>query len=523
MSKLDLNEKFAQAFELMENSFQNIFLTGKAGTGKSTLLQYFRDQTKKNIAVLAPTGVAAVNIKGQTIHSFFRFKPDITVSKVHQRYRNLKKTDLYKKLDAIVIDEISMVRADLLDCVDSFLRLHGKIKKEPFGGIQMIFIGDLYQLPPVVPRFEKKIFESHYPSPYFFDAHGFQGAEFQFIELDKIYRQQDPVFIEILNGIRNRSVTDEHLSRLNSRYHPNFHSIPDGFYIHLTPTNAKAREINLKEMVRLKQKAVEYEGILEGEFDERTLPTEKYLKLKIGAHVMLVNNDSRGRWINGTVGKIVDIEYDKESKQDIILVKLADGDIVEVTRHTWEMFQFHYDHSRKTIESKVVGSFTQYPIMLAWSITIHKSQGKTFDKVIIDLERGTFAHGQTYVALSRCTSLEGIMITKPIKKGHILMDWRVVKFLTGFQYKLAEKEKPIEEKMKLIQQAIESKKKLKMTYLKTSDERSERVIVPEYLGELTYQGKSFLGVEGYCFQRKDKRVFRVDRILDLELGEKTDE
>lgn len=519
MSKLDLNEKFVQAFELMENSLQNVFLTGKAGTGKSTLLRYFRGKTKKNIAVLAPTGVAAVNIKGQTIHSFFRFKPDITVSKVNQRYRKLKKSDLYKKLDAIVIDEISMVRADLLDCVDSFLRLHGKTKGKPFGGVQMIFIGDLYQLSPVVPRFEKEIFESHYLSPYFFDAHGFREAEFQFVELEKIYRQQDPVFIEILNGIRNRSVTDEHLSRLNSRYQLNFHPLQDDFYIYLTPTNDKAREVNLKEMASLKQKMVEYAGILEGKFDEKTLPTEKYLRLKIGAQVMLVNNDSQGRWINGTVGEIVDIEYDKEIKEDIILVKLGSGDIVDVTRHSWEMFQFHYDSSRKTIESEVVGSFTQYPIMLAWAITIHKSQGKTFDKVIIDLERGTFAHGQTYVALSRCTSLEGIVITKPIKKGHILMDWRVVKFLTAFQYKLAEKEKSVEEKMKLIQQAIEAKQKLKMTYLKTNDERSERIIVPEYLGELTYQGKPFLGVEGYCYRRKDKRVFRVDRILNLELVE----
>lgn len=520
MSKLDLNKKFVEAHKLMENSLQNVFLTGKAGTGKSTLLQYFRDKTKKSIVVLAPTGVAAVNIKGQTIHSFFRFKPDITVSKVNQKYRNLKKAALYKKIDAIVIDEISMVRADLLDCVDSFLKLHGKSKEKPFGGIQMIFIGDLYQLSPVVPRYEREIFKSHYPSPYFFDAHGFQGANFRFIELDKIYRQQDPVFIDILNGIRNRSVTDEHLKRLNSRYQPNFHSSPKDCFIHLTPTNAKSREINLKEMAKLKQKTKTYEGVLAGKFEEKVLPTEQYLKLKVGAQVMLVNNDSKGRWINGTVGEIVDIKYDKDTEEDIIRVKLGSGNVVDITQHSWEMFQFHYDTDRKSIESEVVGSFTQYPIKLAWSITIHKSQGKTFDKVIIDLQRGTFAHGQAYVALSRCTSLEGMVLTTPIKKGHILMDWRVVKFLTQFQYDLAEKENPIEQKIKLIQQAIKAKQKMKMTYLKANDERSQRTILPGYLGEMTYREKLFLGVKGYCLKRQDERVFRVDRILNLELVER---
>lgn len=516
-SPIDLNKKFLQALEWIEKSDQNIFVTGRAGTGKSTLLRYFREHTKKNIAVLAPTGVAAVNIRGQTIHSFFRFKPDITVSKIQKKYRKIKNGDLYKKLDAIVIDEISMVRADLLDCVDAFLRLHGKQKQTPFGGIQMIFIGDLYQLPPVVPAAEKEIFQAHYASPYFFDAHGFKQAPFQFIELEKIYRQSDPAFIEILNGIRNRSVTDGQLEKLNSRHQPHFKRSQNGFYIHLTTTNAKAKQINLEEMAKRKGKVFEYEGRIRGEFDEKAFPTELHLKLKIGAQVMLVNNDSFGRWINGTVGEIMGVEYDEEIEGDVILVKLAGGDVVDVSPNTWEMFRFRYDTAKKSIESETTGSFTQYPIMLAWAITIHKSQGKTFERTIIDLERGTFAHGQTYVALSRCTSLEGMILTTPIKKGHILMDWRVVKFLTQFQYQLAEKEISLDEKINRIQEAVKNRQKLKITYLKTNDEKTEREILPEYIGELTYEGRKFLGVEGYCFKRKDTRVFRVDRILNLRL------
>ncbi len=516
--EIELNEKFVRALDGMEKGDQNVFVTGRAGTGKSTLLRYFREHTRKNIAVLAPTGVAAVNIKGQTIHSFFRFKPDITVTKVQKSYRKIKNGDLYKKLETIVIDEISMVRADLLDCVDAFLRLHGKQKQRPFGGIQMIFIGDLYQLPPVVPSAEKEIFEAHYPSPYFFDARGFRQTPFQFIELEKIYRQRDPAFIGILNGIRNRSITDEQLEQLNARYQPHFKKSQNSFYIHLTTTNAGAKQINLQEMAKRKGKIIEYEGRMSGEFDEKAFPAERHLQFKIGAQIMLVNNDSLGRWINGTVGEIVGIEENEETGKDVIMVRLSEGDLVDVAPNTWEMFRFRYDTAKKTIESETTGSFTQYPLLLAWAITIHKSQGKTFDKTIIDLERGSFAHGQTYVALSRCTSLEGMVLAKPIKKSHILMDWRVVKFLTQFQYQLSEKEMSLEEKMNRIEKAIQAKQKLKITYLKTNDEKSEREILPQFMGELTYEGKKFLGVEGYCFKRRDTRVFRVDRILEFGLA-----
>ena len=510
--EIELNEQFVKALQLMEETKRNVFITGRAGTGKSTLLNYFRERTKKNIAVLAPTGVAAVNIKGQTIHSFFNFRPDITphtVKEIKPRNR-----ELYKKLDTIIIDEISMVRADILDCINEFLRLHGK-KKTTFGGIQVIFIGDLYQLPPVVTSREKSLFKEHYRSPYFFDAKVFEDIDMEFIELEKVYRQKDERFLRLLNAIRNNTISEEELEELNRRCRPDF--VPKNqFYIYLTTTNDLANKINIERIDNLKGKEYLYHGYYDGRFTEQDLPAPLELVLKIGAQVMLLNNDSTGRWINGSMGKVVDIEKYRD-EPDIIWVELENGDTVDITPHRWEMYEFTYDRSSKTILSEVVGTYEQYPLRLAWAITIHKSQGLTFDKVILDIGRGTFSHGQLYVALSRCRSLDGLVLRQPISRRHLLMDRRVVNFITGYQYRLSEKVQPLTEKLSIIEKAIKEGRPLDIVYLKAKDEKSRRIIIPIESGDMEFNGKTFKGLRAFCVMRNDERVFNIERILEVRI------
>lgn len=427
---LEFDEQFSAAYDLLENNPSPVFVTGKAGTGKSTLLQYFREHTSKNIVVLAPTGVAAVNVRGQTIHSFFRFRPDITPEGVHSiRLRKIQKT-LYKKLDAVVIDEISMVRSDLLDCVDAFLRLHGPDADAPFGGIQMIFFGDLYQLPPVMTRFDRDIFKDVYASPYFFDATAFKKLDFKIIELKKIYRQKDEAFIRLLNNVRDRSISVTDLEVLNRRLNPRFSPGDKDFYVYLTTTNALADGINQERLKELPGESLHLEGALSDGFDVKSLPTHQRLELKTGAQVMLLNNDPGGKWVNGTIGKIFSTAKDHETT-GTVRVALSSGLVVEVTPFTWEVFRFFYNKDTEAIDSESAGSFRQYPLKLAWAITIHKSQGKTFSKVVLDIGNGTFAPGQMYVALSRCTDLEGLVLKKPIAKRHILLDDQVVRFMTA--------------------------------------------------------------------------------------------
>ncbi|PIS31480.1 AAA family ATPase [Candidatus Saganbacteria bacterium CG08_land_8_20_14_0_20_45_16] len=506
---IEFNNLFIKALDLLENTSQNVFITGKAGTGKSTLLDYFRNQTKKRVVVLAPTGVAAINVRGETIHSFFGFKPDITLDKVRQLdFKKRQKENIYKKIDAIVIDEISMVRADLLDCVDKFLRLNGPAKNLPFGGLQMIFFGDLYQLPPVVTSHERHIFQNHYSSPYFFSARVFQNIKIEYLELEKVYRQKDEQFIGLLNTIRNNSATEPELAVLNQRYLPDFEA-KDDFAIYLTTTNLMASELNEKRLEELKGKLRVLEGELLGDFEQNQLPTGINLKLKIGAQVMMLNNDPLRRWVNGTMGKI------KKIKQDEIEVELQDGKREIVQPFTWEIFHFSFDPKIGQLDSEVVATFTQFPLKLAWAITIHKSQGKTFDKVIIDIGRGTFAHGQMYVALSRCRSLDGIVLKKLLKKSHIFMDWRVVKFVTSFQYQKSEDNCSLAEKIRLINEVAAKGGKVKITYLKASDEKSKRVIEPLEIAEMEYKGKLFLGLRAFCHNRGAERTFRIDRILEF--------
>lgn len=513
---IEFNQQFLHAFHVMEETSRNVFITGKAGTGKSTLLRFFRENTKKDVAILAPTGVAAVNVRGQTIHSFFGFRPDVTPHGVTEIRPRRKK--LYKKIDAIVIDEVSMVRADLLDCIDTFLRIHGKKRSLPFGGIQMIFIGDLYQLPPVLTTSDRTIFKEYYKGPYFFNARVFQeGFNVEYIELEKVYRQRDESFLELLNKIRNNTATESDLAKINSRHIPDFDE-GDDFYIHLTTTNRLSDAINQKRLEYIAGKEYRYRGVIDGNFTSRDLPTGLDLTMKVGAQVMLLNNDSMGRWINGSIGRVEEIER-KKGEDDVIWVELQDGEYVDILPYTWEIYEFYFERKLGRVKSRVTGSFTQYPLKLAWAITIHKSQGMTFDRVVIDIGDGIFSHGQLYVALSRCTRLDGIILKKPIEKRHMLMDRRVVEFVTTYQYRQAENRHGISDRITFIEEAIQKDRRIEIVYLKTRDEKSRRVIIPSYVGEMEYRGKKFIGVRGFCTRRREERVFHIERILEMEMIE----
>jgi ATP-dependent exoDNAse (exonuclease V) alpha subunit len=514
---LDFNPSFKRALDLLEQSQKHVFIMGKAGTGKSTLLNYFKETTPKKIAVLAPTGVAAVNIQGQTIHSFFKFKPNITLTSVKRlRTPGGEKQNIYQKLDTIIIDEISMVRADLMDCVDRFLRLNGKNPLLPFGGIQMVFIGDLYQLPPVVSGHEKDIFKSYYQSPYFFSAHFFKDFEMELVELDHVYRQKDQGFIQILNAIRNNTVTDDDLKILNQQVDDQFSPPLEDFYIHLVPTNAYAETINEERLGQLEGKAHRFKGYTTGEFENSHLPTLMDLQMKVGAQIMMVNNDAKGRWINGTIGKIVGFQKEK-SRFPVVVVELETGFEVEVTAHTWELYRFSLEPgATEKITSEVIGTFSQYPMKLAWAITIHKSQGKTFNKAIIDLGKSVFTSGQTYVALSRCTSLEGMVLKQPIKKTHVWTDYNIVKFITQYQYDKSEKACSLSDKITILKDAARNQTSLQIVYLKAKDVKSKRDIIPIKVETMLYMGKSFEGVLAHCLERQEERVFRVDRILEIQ-------
>jgi ATP-dependent DNA helicase PIF1 len=431
---LELNDQFKQALAKADSN-QNLFITGRAGTGKSTFLEYFCAHTQKKVVVLAPTGVAALNVKGQTIHRFFNFYIDVTPQKIRDKKVRPKDPALFKKLETIIIDEVSMARADLLDCVDTFLRLYGPVPNQPFGGIQMIFIGDLYQLPPVVMENEAEIFATYYQTPYFFSAPAFQEFSVEIVELEKIYRQKDQTFVELLNRVRNNLVGDADIISLNSRFQPEFKPADDQFYIYLTTTNKKADEINHTHLQALDGEMHQSTAVIKGEFGKEYFPTSTILQFKIGAQIMLLNNDLKKRWVNGSMGVIEAIKKDEDG-EPYLHVRLQDNDrTVKVYRFEWEVYRFSFDG--QTLLSEAVGTFTQYPFRLAWAITIHKSQGKTFEKVIVDIGAGTFATGQIYVALSRCTSFEGIILKTPIRKNHIRTDLRISSFLSNQSLKFS--------------------------------------------------------------------------------------
>ena len=514
MAKIEINPQFDAALQLMEKTDRNIFLTGRAGTGKSTLLAHFCKTTDKKPIILAPTGVAALNVKGQTIHSFFNFYVDVTPQKIRDKKAKPRRAKLYKKLRTIIIDEVSMVRADLLDCIDVILRMYGPDPTTLFGGVQMIFIGDLYQLPPVVSADERDLFSSHYKTPYFFSAHALRDTPPEIIELDKVYRQKDPTFINLLNKIRNNSVDDADIKKLNSRHLPTARPPTDDFYITLTTTNARADEINAKHLDDLKGKAHTATAEIKGEFTKEYFPTATELRFKIGAQIMMLTNDTAKRWVNGSIGVIEAIKKDVEG-HDYVRVRLQDDDdLADVYPYSWEVYRFGVEGD--AIVSEPVGTFTQYPFRLAWAITIHKSQGKTFDHVAIDIGRGAFAAGQIYVALSRCTSFEGIVLQTPIPKQNIRTDYRIFDFLTAEQYRKAAAALPRDDKISLIKAAIKQRTFLDIVYLKGNDTKTTRTVRPLSLGEEEFKGQTFFGMRAICELRGEERMFSLDRILEAK-------
>ncbi len=418
--RFELTPELAGVFDLMERSNRNLFITGRAGTGKSALLQYFREKTRKKTVVVAPTGIAAINVGGSTIHSFFRFPLRLIMPGDVRVIQGKKK--LFESLEMLLVDEVSMVRSDMLDAIDVSLRLNRGRPEEPFGGVQVVLIGDLHQLPPVVEPGLREFFEKNLVSPYFFSAAIFRDAELATIELRTVFRQVDPGFIRLLDRIRNREIDEDDLEFLNTLHDPSDTFGRDDLAVTLTSTNKLASDINRSRLEALHHREYMYEGIVDGDF-EKSFPAEKELRLRRGAQVMMVKNDPAKRWVNGTLGIV------EKLSPASITVRSSDGSW-DVEPAEWEKIDYEFDPGTGGIVPVPVGSFRQYPIKLAWAMTVHKSQGKTFDRVIIDLGRGAFAHGQSYVALSRCRSFQGIRLRRPLRPSDLILDERVVEFLS---------------------------------------------------------------------------------------------
>lgn len=409
------NPEFQDIWKLISYTRQSVFMTGKAGTGKSTFLRHIVENTKKRTVVLAPTGIAAVNAGGVTLHSFFHlpFKPllpddpELQIRNLRQRLKHTaEQQKLIRELELIVIDEVSMVRADIIDFIDKVLRLYSGRFREPFGGKQLLLVGDIFQLEPVVTSDMRDIFRDLYPNLYFFSAKVFRDFALVPIELRKVYRQSDSLFIGMLDRMRVGAVSAEDIAMLNSRVDPEASS-PERqkeFTMTLAPKRDTVDAINTSRLGRLKRKLHTFHGEIRDKFPENSLPVPLVLELKVGAQVVFVRNDPEKRWVNGTIGKIHSIS------ENSLEVELENGQIHTITREVWENVSYRYDKETKKIDEEVLGTFTQYPLRLAWALTIHKSQGLTFPRVIIDLEGGAFAAGQAYVALSRCQSLEGLTL-----------------------------------------------------------------------------------------------------------------
>jgi len=416
------NDEFNAILDLIENQNDNLFITGRAGTGKSTLLSLLKRTTRKNAVVLAPTGIAALNVGGQTIHSFFKFPPKMIDPRELTKRKNHR---FYKKLKLLIIDEISMVRADMIDCIDIFLRNNIE-NSRPFGGVQVVVFGDLFQLPPVVAsQFERQFLKERYGSPYFFAASVFQNEiELTMIELVTVYRQTERRFINLLDNIRTRSFDYEDLEEINQRFEGEIDE--DEYSITLCATNAKVNAINNERLKQIAAPTYEFLAKVSGQFATSIFPSDQYLWLKEGAQVMFVKNDPEGNYVNGSLGRISQISNDKI----IVETKIRGEDkVLDLDRVEWEVLKYEVDPKEpERFKTSVSGTFTQYPIKLAWAITIHKSQGKTFDNIIIDLGKGAFDFGQTYVALSRCRTLGGISLNKMITGRDIIVDPIIVDY-----------------------------------------------------------------------------------------------
>ncbi len=428
------NPELKQALQIIHYTRNSLFLTGKAGTGKSTLLRYIASTTKKKHVILAPTGIAAINAGGVTLHSFFKlpFHP-LLPNDTRYSVRNIRNTLRYngekikmlRELELIIIDEISMVRADIIDFIDKVLRVYCRNMREPFGGKQMLFVGDIYQLEPVLKEEDRQLLHNFYQGYFFFDAIVFRTFRLISIELRKVYRQSDPVFINILDHIRSNHATDADLALLNKRVTTN-QVVPSGNEMRITLSTRRdtVDYINQQELAKLSGDTVVFTGIIKGEFPENSLPTPIKLEVKPGAQVIFIKNDMSHRWVNGTLGTVTCIDKSKQ----IITVVTDDKKEYDVEPDQWENIRYHFNEKEQKIEDELIGTYIQFPLRLAWAITIHKSQGLTFKNVNIDFTGGVFAGGQTYVALSRCTSLEGINLKSAIRPSEIFVRQEVTNF-----------------------------------------------------------------------------------------------
>lgn len=448
------NPEFQNALRLIQYTRQSVFLTGKAGTGKSTFLKHVCKVTKKKYVVLAPTGIAAINAGGSTLHSFFKLPfhpllpddPNFQGKKLHDTLKySSDHRKLIQNIELVIIDEISMVRADIIDFIDKVLRIYSRNMREPFGGKQVLLVGDIFQLEPVVKTDEREIISRFYPNPYFFSARVFQEMELVAIELTKVYRQTDKVFIGVLDRIRTNTAGSADLQLLNTRCNAPIHKGENDMYITLATRRDTVDHINEQKLAELPGKAVKLQGEIHGEFPENSLPTLMELIVKPGAQVIFIKNDQEKRWVNGTIGTISGLSDD-----GIMYVVTEDGKEFDVHKESWSNVRYRYNETEKKIEEEELGTFIQYPIRLAWAITVHKSQGLTFSRAIIDFSGGVFAGGQTYVALSRCTSLEGIQLKREITRADIFVRPEIVSFSHRFN-----NEQAIERAMKQAQADIQ--------------------------------------------------------------------
>ena len=430
---MEMNEESILAWNIIEKTSANLFLTGKAGTGKTTFLKRLKELSPKRMIVLAPTGIAAINAGGMTIHSFFQlpfspYVPGTTFGSGEQkRYQFSKlKRNIIRSIDLLVIDEISMVRSDLLDAIDSVLRQYRKRHDLPFGGVQLLMIGDLQQLAPVVTPQEEHLLGQHYDTPFFFSSNALKQVGYLTVELKKIYRQQDEQFISLLNQIRENKASEETLQALNQRYIPNFVPPKEGNYIRLTTHNAPAQYINEQQLAALPSQSFSFTADIEGDFPETSYPADFKLTLKPGAQVMFIKNDPQHRFYNGMIGEVIGVKTD-ENDSKIIVRSKDSGEELELEKMEWTNAKYTLNEKTKEIEETVEGKFMQYPLRLAWAITIHKSQGLTFEHAIIDASH-SFTHGQTYVALSRCKTLEGMVLSEPLSRRAIISSQTVDAF-----------------------------------------------------------------------------------------------
>ncbi|HEX2897956.1 MAG TPA: AAA family ATPase [candidate division Zixibacteria bacterium] len=430
-TEIKLTEEFAKTIDLLENTSENYFITGNAGTGKTTLIKEFKERTEKSVALLAPTGIAALNLGGQTVHSFFKFPALIISKSLLDGRQNVSR--IYKDIDCIIIDEVSMIRADVLDGIDQFLRMYGGDKNSAFGGTQVILVGDPFQLPPVVTETEKPTIDRLYKTPFFFSSHVYVTSQFKTVNLTQCHRQNDPVFIDILNKVRLGKADAKTLEPLNARLAKPLSKGQRRTNVCLVPTNKAANAVNFMELNKLGGAEFVYGANISGDFpDEKNSIIPRELHLRKGARVMYLRNT--GNLVNGSTGTIAIVEKDEiEMKVD------QTDEIVSVQKVLVDNVHYTFNKRTKRIEERVMGRMEQYPLRLAWAITVHKSQGMTFDEAEIDFSRNPFVEGQTYVALSRCRTLNGLTLTRPITPKDLLVDDRVVEFTKSLNLELSHK------------------------------------------------------------------------------------